>query len=217
MIATAGILQNLESAVLRQDDGLLERSMQTALDNNLPATRIREALLNGLNMIRKRLLSNDTSLPELLVSLDVVASGLEKLRANPSAFPGENPVSLVIGAVEGDPHDLGKNIIAMIYRSFGYQVWDLGAQVPLDRFVQTVMEKKANILALSAMMSTTMTRMPEIIKEVKAVSPDTLVLVGGAPLDETLAAVYGADGYAESAATVLEATESLLKKKQGAR
>ncbi len=217
MIATAGILQNLEFAVLRQDNGLLERSMQTALENQLPESRIREALLSGLDMIRKRLLSNDTSLPELLVSLDVVASGFKKLRANTSAFPEKNPVSLVIGAVEGDPHDLGKNIIAMIYRSFGYQVWDLGAQVPLDRFVQTVLEKKANILALSAMMSTTMTLMPEIIKTVKAVSPDTLVLVGGAPLDETLAAVYGADGYAESAATVLEATESLLEKKQGKR
>jgi methylmalonyl-CoA mutase cobalamin-binding domain/chain len=211
MTPTSGILQSLETAVLQQDGALLDQAMNSALDHRLPGERIRQALLDGLDKIRRRLLSNDASLPELLVSLDIVASGLEKLKAVPFGMQEGDPVSLVIGVVPGDPHDLGKNIIAMIYRSFGYQVWDLGAGVPLEAFVNTVLEKKAKFLALSAMMSTTMTKMPDIIKAVKSVSPDTLVLVGGAPLDQTLARLYGADGFAESAATVIEETGRLLK------
>jgi 5-methyltetrahydrofolate--homocysteine methyltransferase len=141
----------------------------------------------------------------------MTAYGLDMLYENNLHAPQlKNPVSLVLGVVEGDPHDLGKNIISLIYKSFGYQVYDLGAEVPKDLFVKTVLEKNARILGLSAMMSTTMSMMPEIIREVRIVSPDTLVIVGGAPLDEKIAGSFGADGYAESAVTVLEQTRLML-------
>lgn len=211
------ILKMLESSVLNQDEALLQRSLKASLENKIPDVQIRSALLDGLNQVRKGLLSNRVSLPELLLSLDVVASGLDKLKDNAPEWQDQKPVVLVIGVVEGDPHDLGKNIIALIYKSYGYQVWDLGAQVSKEMFINAVREKKADVLALSAMMSTTMTSMPEIIKAVKTISPDTLVMVGGAPLDEPLALAYGADGYAPSAVTVLETTEKLLEKSRGAR
>jgi 5-methyltetrahydrofolate--homocysteine methyltransferase len=119
---------------------------------------------------------------------------------------------LVIGVVRGDPHDMGKSIVAGVYKAYGYNVIDLGCQVPADEFVQAVLENDAGILALSAMMSTTMGEMLDIVREVKERSPATAVMVGGAPLDRALAVEYGADGYAESAVSVLEETEAAVER-----
>lgn len=210
------LLENLENAVITRDEKMIYPAMDAALAGGLSGTAIRQSILNGLDRVRKKLLSNESSLPELLISLDLTAQGLKVLRRKGTDSPAdENPVSLVIGVVEGDPHDLGKNIISLIYESFGYWVTDLGAQVQKEVFVKAVKGKNARVLALSAMMSTTMSLMPEIIKDVKKASPETLVMVGGAPLDETLARSYGADGYAESAVTVLEQTRKMLQKAGG--
>lgn len=212
MTEKAMILKDLEMAVLKHDEQLFNNTIKVALDKGMENIEIRRSILEGLDQVRRKLMSNETSLPELLISLDITTQGLETLFSKGGIFPAEDPISLVIGVVEGDPHDLGKNIIAQIYKSFGYQVCDLGVQVPKELFVKTVKEKNARVLALSAMMSTTMTAMPEIIQEVRAISPDTVILTGGAPLDEVLAESYGADGYAESAVTVLEETEKAISK-----
>ncbi len=209
------ILKDLESAVLNHDDQLLNKALKIAIDAGIQSVEIRRSILGGLDRVRRKLMSNETSLPELLISLDITAQGLETLFSQEGLTPAKDPVSLVIGVVEGDPHDLGKNIIVQIYKSFGYEVCDLGAQVPKERFVKAVKEKNARVLALSAMMSTTMTAMPEIIKEARAISPGTVILVGGAPLDEVLARTYGADGYAESAVTILEETERTITRCMG--
>jgi 5-methyltetrahydrofolate--homocysteine methyltransferase len=158
-------------------------------------------------------MSNEQPLPDLLLSIDTVIAGLNRLAP---LTEGGRPVGegtrLVIGVVEGDPHDMGKNIIAAVYRAYGYQVFDLGCQVPNEKFVKGVIDHKAEILALSAMMSTTVKAMRDIIREVKSQLPDTVVLVGGAPMDANLARKFGADGYAETAVTVLEETQLALEK-----
>jgi len=172
---------------------------------------IEKTLLKGLDQVRKKLLSNESSLPELLISLDLTAAGLEVLKTQINTPEEKASASIVIGVVEGDPHDLGKNIISLIYKSYGYRVMDLGVQVPKEKFLRAVEDEKPDMLALSAMMSTTMSLMPEIIKEIKPLSPGTRVMVGGAPLDEQLAKRYGADGYAQSAVTVIEQTRKILQ------
>ena len=212
MTENTSLLRNLENTIFVQDVNGFHSAIEDAMKNRRNDFQIQEALLQGLDRVRKKLLSNESSLPELLISLDLTAAGLEILKKEKTNTANEKkPVSIVIGVVEADPHDLGKNIISLIYKSYGYRVVDLGAQVPKEVFVRTVTEKNPEVLALSAMMSTTMSLMPEIIKEVKIVSPDTLVMVGGALLDEKLAASYGADGYAESAVTVIEQTRMLLE------
>jgi methylmalonyl-CoA mutase cobalamin-binding domain/chain len=107
---------------------------------------------------------------------------------------------------------LGKNIIAGIYKACGYAVFDLGAQVSNAEFLRNVEEKEAQVLAVSAMMSTTMAAIPELIKKAKEIVPDTVIMVGGAPLDEVLAKKYGADGYAETAMTVIEETAAAIER-----
>jgi methylmalonyl-CoA mutase cobalamin-binding domain/chain len=192
---------------------MLRATMDRALDARVEATDVHRAILLGLEQIRHKLMSNDTSLPDFLLCIDTVTEGLTRLSsAQGGRGATENDTSVVIGVVEGDPHDLGKNIIAAIYRAYGYRVFDLGCQVPNEEFARNVVDNSAQVLALSAMMSTTVVAMRDIIREVKAQSPDTVIMVGGAPIDGTLACSYGADGYADTAVTVLEETKVAIEK-----
>jgi methylmalonyl-CoA mutase cobalamin-binding domain/chain len=201
----------LEKAVQDHSPDALNKAIDQALKLGISKNEIRQALFQGLEHERRKMLSPETPLPKFLLSIDVVHEGLKRLSAgDESAKAGAIP--LVIGVVEGDPHDLGKNIISKIYSASGYQVFDLGVQVPLETFIKSITEKKAKVLAISSMISTTMVQMPEIIKRVRAIAPDTVIMVGGAPLDVKLAKSFGADGYAESAVTVLEETEAAMER-----
>jgi len=201
-----GVLDLIERAVPGHNPELLDQGLEQARQRKIPVHEIKQTLFQGLERSRKKLLTREAPLPNFLLSLEVLDRGFQKLSA--TADRDASAIPLVIGVVEGDPHDLGKNIVARIYAASGYQVHDLGVQVPAEAFVNSVREKRPKILALSSMISTTMVQMPEIIKRVKALAPDTVVMVGGAPLDLHLAKSFGADGYAESAVTLLEETEA---------
>jgi len=213
MTDSSTLLKNLETALWKHNDEMMGETLGAALNAGVSPVDIRRALIQGLEQVRHQLMSNDTSIPDFLLCIDTMTAGLNRLstpKEGDKANEGEIP--LVIGVVEGDPHDLGKNIIAAIYRNCGYRVFDLGRDVSKERFVKGAQENRARVLALSAMMSTTAMIMRDIIQEVKAESPDTVVIVGGAPLDETLARAYGADGYAETAVTILEETEAAIRR-----
>jgi methanogenic corrinoid protein MtbC1 len=200
------LLHELEKAVSQHDDTILLATIDTMLTQGLPAEDIRHALMRRLEHVRHRVMSNNASIPDLLLCLDTMTAGLKRLPPDQE----KAGIPLVIGVVEGDPHDLGKNIISTIYRLYGYDVVDLGCNVPLQSFVESVLKNRAQVLALSAMMSTTMPAMQEIIRKVKGEASKTVVMVGGAPLDEHLARSFGADGYAESAVNVLEETDEAM-------
>lgn len=205
------IINLLEKAVQDHNPELLNKAIDQALGLGIPKNEIRQALFQGLEHQRRKMLSPEAPLPKFLLSIDVLHQGLKRLaKGDESAKSGA--IALVIGVVEGDPHDLGKNIISRIYSASGFQVYDLGVQVPVETFISSIKEKKAKVLAISSMISTTMVQMPEIIKRVRAVSPDTVIMVGGAPLDVKLAKSFGADGYAESAVTLLEETEAAMER-----
>ncbi len=206
-----GLMDNIKTAVAAYQVDETVRLTTRAMDAGLSVKEVRHAICEGLNTLRRKLMSNYTSLPEFLLCIDAATKGLAKL----SEFGDTGAMAaltVVIGVVEGDPHDLGKSIISGVYKAFGYRVVDLGVQVKADEFERAVVENKADILALSAMMSTTMASMPDIIRTVRQMSPGTVIMVGGAPLDRQLAEKYGADGYAQSAITVLEETETALGK-----
>jgi methanogenic corrinoid protein MtbC1 len=211
MTANSGLLEEITAAVAGRKREQVARLTGEAAVEGLPASDLREALLSGMDDVRRRLMSNSASIPEFLLCLDAATDGLAVLAEAPGHdLPTGLP--LVIGVVRGDPHDMGKSIVAGVYKAYGYNVIDLGCQVPADEFVQAVLENDAGILALSAMMSTTMGEMLDIVREVKERSPATAVMVGGAPMDRALAVEYGADGYAESAVSVLEETEGAVER-----
>jgi len=205
------VLNSVEKAVQEHNADELNKSIDQAGKQEIPTTEIRQALFQGLEHLRKKLFTPEMPLPKFLLSLDVLHQGLKRL-SSAEESEKSRAIPVVIGVVEGDPHDLGKNIISRIYAASGYQVYDLGTRVPVDAFINSVKEKQAKVLALSSMISTTMMQMPEIIKRVKAISPDTVIMVGGAPLDLNLAKSFGADGYAESAVMVLEETEAAMER-----
>ncbi len=207
------ILNELESAVSTHQEKKLETLLSAALNEGICFKNIRQSLIQGLDQVRFRLMSNETSIPDLLLCLDLTTHGLNKLFSIEQGIHiKENDIPLVIGVVDGDPHDLGKNIVAAIYRTCGYNVCDLGSQVPDEIFLKTIQERAPKVLALSAMMSTTMEAMPGIIQKVKSILPGTVIMVGGAFLDKHLAKSYGADGYSDTAITVLEETDAAVKR-----
>jgi len=179
------------------------------MDYNIDREEIKTTMIRAVEAVRHKLMSNKMSIPEFLLSIDTMFMALDII-SKEKADPTQTKGSIVIGLVEGDPHDLGKNIISRVYQAYGYRVLDLGREVSRDAFVKAVHETKADILALSAMMSTTMTEMEGIIQEIKLRYPDTVVMVGGAPMDREIARRYGADGYADSALSVIEETETAL-------
>jgi methanogenic corrinoid protein MtbC1 len=215
MTEKSALLSELEMAVSRHDDEVMSGKLDTVMNSGISPAEISRAIMLGLDDVRRKLMSNDASIPEFLLCVDTMTEGLcrlsQSVRDRVDDIESDAPI-LVIGVVEGDPHDLGKSIIAAVYRAGGYRVMDLGCQVPQERFVKTVLESGAKVLALSAMMSTTSPAMGDIIQEVKIKSPETVVMVGGAPLDAILAKKYGADGFAETAVTVLEETEMAIKR-----
>lgn len=207
------LLETLQLAVATHNSDWLQKAIREAFEAGIEATDVRYSITSGLEQVRHKLMSNDVSIPDFLLCIDTMTDGLNKF---PSLEIDQNSVeskpTLVIGVVEGDPHDIGKNIIAAIYRAHGYPVIDLGRNVSQKTFIKGIEENSAGILALSGMMSTTVTVMPDIIHEAKVKLPEIVVMIGGAPLDQTVANRFGADGYAENAVTVLEETEQAIKR-----
>jgi methanogenic corrinoid protein MtbC1 len=111
---------------------------------------------------------------------------------------------VVIGTVEGDVHDIGKNIVKMMFEVAGFTVYDLGKDVPLERFVEEQIRTDSDIVAVSAMMTTTMIGMKKVVQMVKEKNPNVPIMLGGAPLNPEVAEEYGADGYAESAGNAVQ-------------
>lgn len=117
---------------------------------------------------------------------------------------------IVLGVIESDPHDMGKNIVKRVYECYGFQVYDLGKDVPAPKFAEKASEISADIVGISTMMSTTLNEVCETIQLVKKRSPNTKVIVGGAFITPEVAMSIGADGYAESAGDLIESTEKMF-------
>jgi methanogenic corrinoid protein MtbC1 len=157
--------------------------------------------------------------PELLTCADALYVGLDILRPHVKGKDAAVKGQVVIGTVQGDVHDIGKNMIKMMFEVGGFTVHDLGRDVPLERFVEEQMRTDSNIVALSAMMTTTMMGMKKVVQMIKEKNPDVAIMLGGAPVTKEVADLFGADGYAESAGNaVQEAIKmiSRLREMQGA-
>jgi len=180
-------------------DGIFSESKSTGLTKDM----LLAAMTEGLDTVRLRLRDHRVSIPEFLLSVDVLRRGLDNLKSLESSQQNNGKsAAIVIGVVAGDVHDLGKNIVAGVLQAYGYRVFDLGKDVPTDRFLDKVKEIGAAILALSTMMSTTLENLQETLVRCKRELPGVAVIVGGAVLDRAMADSFGADGYSESAVTL---------------
>lgn len=211
---TEEILKNLRETLIQYDeDGVVEWA-NTALNEDVDPFK---AALEGLSdaMIEVGELYNKKKyfVPELLLCSDALYAGLKILKPaiEASGRKSEAKGSIVLGVVEGDVHDIGKNLIKMMFEVAGWTVYDLGKDVPLEKFVEEQLRTDSDIVGLSALMTTSMIIMPEIIKKLKEKNPNVRIMLGGAPINQDLVEKYGADGFAPNAGNAVDEAMNLLK------
>ena len=211
---TQEILANLHHSVYAFDEDAAVAWAKVALAEGVDPFRATvEGLSAGMAAAGDAYNRKEYFVPELLICSDALYAGLEILKPAIAASGRKAEVkgSIVLGVVEGDVHDIGKNLVKMMFEVSGWCVYDLGKDVPLDHFVEEHMRTGSDLVGLSALMTTSMLAMPEVIKRLKTHNPNVRVILGGAPLSPELARRYGADGYARSASTAVEEGTRLLK------
>jgi 5-methyltetrahydrofolate--homocysteine methyltransferase len=173
-----------------------------------PKTVLEEGLIAGMNIIGGKFKRNEIYIPEVLIAARAMHAGMSVLEPLLAAGGVKMAGKLVIGTVKGDLHDIGKNLVGMMFKGAGFEVVDLGTDVGPEQFVEAAAE--ADIVGLSALLTTTMTQMKSVIDALKAKGSAARVIVGGAPLTQSFADEIGADGYAPDAATAVEIGKALV-------
>jgi len=195
-------LKKLYDAVVSGDAKTTQAITKEALDAGVdPLKLVNEHMVPAMDEVGRRFEANEYFVPELLISARAMKAALELIRPLLVAR-GDKPVGRVaIGTVKGDLHDIGKNLVASLLEGGGFEVIDLGVNVTPEKFVETINGKQANIVAMSALLTTTMPSMKTTIDALKqaGVRDKVKILIGGAPITQKYADEIGADGYSENA------------------
>src|SRR5690242_18150254 len=195
-------LKELYEAVVRGDAKSSQAITQEALANGTdPIVLVNEYMIPAMDEVGRRFECSEYFVPELLISARAMKAALDLIRPLLTAR-GDEPVGRVaIGTVKGDLHDIGKNLVASLLEGGGFEVIDLGVNVSPEKFIETVKEKNATIVAMSALLTTTMPAMRTTIEALKqaGIREQVKVLIGGAPITQKYAEEIGADGYSEDA------------------
>lgn len=186
---------------------------QKALDDGVsPGEILNGGLIKGMNVVGERFKNNEFYVPEVLIAARAMHAGMDILKPK-LAESGVEPIGRVLlGTVKGDLHDIGKNLVAMMLEGAGFEVIDLGIDVPPEKFVQAVNEQGGDVVAMSALLTTTMTQMKTTLEalEEAGVKGKVKTLIGGAPVTQNYADEIGADGYARDAASAADKAKELL-------
>lgn len=196
------LMIEISSGVLLGDFQKVEENVRQALDNNIQVKDIlNEGLILGMKEVGRLYEENEYFIPEMLVAARAMQRGMDMLRPLLAETDIKPVGKIVLGTVKGDLHDIGKNLVGMMFEGAGFEVVDLGVDVSAKEFADAVRDSNADVVALSALLTTTMKNMKEVIEIFKDKSTQTKVkvIVGGAPITEEFAAEIGADGYAPDA------------------
>ena len=205
--------KSIIEALVEGDEGKLTALVHEALDDGVSAGQIlSDGLMSGMDIIGEKMENEDMFIPEVLKSAKAMSNVVQIL--TPLLAEGEVRVAgkVVIGTVKGDLHDIGKNLVAMMLESAGFEVYNLGVDVTPEKFIAEIKARKANLLCLSALLTTTMPMMKKTIAAVTdgGLRDQVKILVGGAPLTQKFADDIGADGYASDAGSAVKAAKTVL-------
>jgi len=175
---------------------------------------LREGLIKAMDIVGERMQAEEMFIPEVLLSAKCMSEAVEVLKPHLGIDSVGAAGNVVIGTVQGDLHDIGKNLVAMMLESAGFNVTDLGVNVAPDAFVKAVKDHKANIVALSALLTTTMPKIRETIEAFKesGLTSNLKIMVGGAPVNREFATEVGADGFAIDAGGAMKVAKELMQK-----
>lgn len=189
------------------------RITREAIDQNIPAQQILDALVSGMDIVGQKFKANQVFVPEMLIASRAMKESmalLEPLLVKAGIKP---EFTVVIGTVQGDLHDIGKNLVAMMWKGANLGVVDLGTNVPAAKFIAAAREHNARIIGLSALLTTTMPAMKSTVQAIRdAGLTDVKVVIGGAPITQSFAQEIGADGFAPDAASAVEIARQLVTK-----
>jgi len=207
------VLNSLYDAIVAGDASRAPGLVQQALDSGLPAPQILiEAMISAMNHVGKMFEEGEFFIPEMLIAARAMQAGLAVLKPDLMQADVKATGRVVAGTVKGDLHDIGKNLVCMLLEGAGFEIIDLGTDVVPEKFVEVVKEGKADIVALSALLTTTMPNMKVTIEALKStgVREKAKVIIGGAPVTQAYADQIGADGYAPDASRAVALAKSLM-------
>ncbi len=204
-------MKALADAIINGDMEASGKLTQEAVDEGVdPEKILNEGLTGGMQVVGERFKANEFYVPEVLISARAMHAGMEILEPV-LAEAGSKPKGVVVlGTVKGDLHDIGKNLVNMMLRGGGFKVIDVGIDVGEDKFVESAKNENADLVALSALLTTTMPQMKTVIDALKEAGITSKTIIGGAPVTQDYAEEIGADGYAPDAASAVDKAEELL-------
>jgi 5-methyltetrahydrofolate--homocysteine methyltransferase len=183
---------------------------QAAVDEGTDPTTILDAMTAAMDVVGRKFQEGELYVPEMLIAARAMKAGTEILEPVLLAAGVKPEFRAVVGTVEGDLHDIGKNLVGMMWKGGGIEVIDLGVNVPPARFVEAAKEHDAHLIGVSALLTTTMPNMRAVVEAVRAADLTTRVVIGGAPVTPEFAAQIGADGYAPDAGSAVDLARGLL-------
>ncbi len=194
----------------KQAEAVTNAALEAGTD---PTELLGKYMIPAMDEVGKRFECNEYFVPELLIAARAMKTALQILTPRLAAAGSKAVGRVVIGTVQGDLHDIGKNLVASMLEGGGFEVVDLGVDVPANRFVEAAQEKDGTIVALSALLTTTMTQMKAVIAALEAAGlrSSTRVMIGGAPITQQYANEIGADGYSDNASAAVALARNLVK------
>ena len=205
------ILDGIRQAILAGEEEDTKRLVAEGLDGGIaPRSNLEEAMMPAMEDIGERFSTGEAFIPELIVAAEAMQQGMEVLK--PRLAGAERGSGLVmLGTVHGDIHSIGKNLVRMCMEGAGFEVVDIGEDIRTEKFVAAYREHRPDIMGLSALLSSTMQRIPEVIEAVRAEDENAVIMVGGAPVTQEFADQSGANGYAPNAFEAARKAQDLLR------
>ena len=203
--------QDIFNAVLAFDEATVVAKTQTELDAGTDIqTILNDGLIGAMDEVGEKFSAGELFVPEMLMAAQAMKAGLKILKPHLSAGQSKSKGVVVIGTVKGDLHDIGKNLVSMMMEGAGFEVVDLGVDVESEAFVKRAAEQNADVIALSALLTTTMPAMESTVKAVKEAGMNTRTIIGGAPVTQAFADQIGADGYSADAPGAVKLVKQLV-------
>jgi len=204
-------LPALAQAIIKGDQNTAVTITKNALEEGTAAKNVLEqGLIAGMDVVGARFKKNEVYIPEVLISARAMKTAMEILEPE-LAKAGVEPLGrFLIGTVQGDLHDIGKNLVAMMMKGAGFEVVDLGVDVKPEKFIEHANNRNAHLIGMSALLTTTMPGMEKAVKALRDAGISAKIMVGGAPVTQGYADKIGADGYAADSASAVDTAKALL-------
>ncbi len=206
-------LEKMGSAVIEGNLAEVEKLVNEAIEDEVaPKEIISGGLIKGMNVVGQRFKGGDMFVPEVLMAAKSMKAGMEIVKPLLVEGDVESPGKVVLGTVSGDLHDIGKNLVGMLMESSGMEVVDIGVDAEAEEFVEAVKENEPDVLGMSALLTTTMLEMKNVIEVLteEGIRDDVKIIVGGAPVTQDFADEIGADGWAPDAASAKDLATDLV-------